>query len=113
LETKGADVRTTVKVEKFVDDLTKPRQENRRQKERGVDKTHRVADRIPFKRTKALLHAAQLREELRARSLEFDAAIGCKNTCIMLKDFERNKTCFKPMTEFFKEMMQDKTIEDD
>jgi hypothetical protein len=113
LETKSADVRTTAKVEKFVDDLTKPRRENRRQKERGVDKTCRVADRIPFKRTKADLHTPQLREELRARSLDFDAATGHENACAMLKDFERNKTCVKPiMTEFFKEMMQDETTDD-
>ncbi len=30
----------------------------------------------------------------------------------MLKEFERNKTCFKPVTEFFKEMMQDETTVD-
>ena len=31
LERKSSDVRITTKVEKFVEDLTKPRQENRRQ----------------------------------------------------------------------------------
>ena len=63
LETKSADVRITAKVEKFIEDLDKPRRENRRQKESGVDKTYRVADRIPFKRTKAVLvHTAQLRD---------------------------------------------------
>jgi len=113
LETKSADVRITAKVEKFIEDLDKPRRENRRQKESGVDKTYRVADRIPFKRTKAALHTAQLRCELQARSLEFDAAIGYKNICVMLKEFEGNKSCFKPMTEFFKQMMQDETIDDD
>ena len=67
LETKSGDVRiTAAKVEKFIEDLDKPRPENRRQKERGVDKTYRVADRIPFKRTKAVLHTAQLRCELQA-----------------------------------------------
>ena len=66
LETKSADVRITAKVEKFIEDLDKPRRENRRQKESGVDKTYRVADRIPFKRTKAVLHTAQLRCELQA-----------------------------------------------
>jgi 50S ribosomal subunit-associated GTPase HflX len=111
-ETKSADVRTSAKTEKFIECLDKPRRENRRQKERGVDKTCRVADRIPFKRTKADLHTPQLREELRARSLDFDAARGCENTCAMLKDFERNKTCYKPVTEFFKEMMQDETTDD-
>jgi hypothetical protein len=91
LETKSADVRIRAKIEKFVEDLEKPRRENKRQKERGVDKTYRVADRIPFKKTKADLHTPQLREELRARSLEFDPSIGYNNICTMLKDFEGNK----------------------
>jgi Zn-dependent M32 family carboxypeptidase len=68
LETKSTDVRIHAKIEKFVKDLEKPRQENKRQKERGVDKTYRVADKIPFKKTKADLHTPQLRGKLRARS---------------------------------------------
>jgi predicted TIM-barrel fold metal-dependent hydrolase len=111
LETKSADVRITTKVDKCVEDLDKPLRENRRQKERGGDKTYRVADRIPFKRTKAVLHTAQLREELQARALKFDAGIGYKNICAMLKElFEGNKACYD---RFFKEMMQDKMIDDD
>jgi hypothetical protein len=43
LETKNEDVRIGAKIEKFVEDLNKPRRENRRQKERGVDKTYRVS----------------------------------------------------------------------
>jgi hypothetical protein len=107
-ETKSADVRMSANTEKFIECLDKPRREIR-----GVDKTCRVADRIPFKRTKVDLPTPQLREELRARSLDFDAATGHENACAMLKDFERNKTCVKPiMTEFFKEMMQDETTDD-
>jgi hypothetical protein len=43
LETKNKDVRIGAKIEKFVEDLNKSRRENRRQKERGVDKTYRVS----------------------------------------------------------------------
>jgi hypothetical protein len=72
LETKSIDVRIRAKIEKCVEDLEKPRQENKRQKERRVDKTYRVADRIPFKKTKADLHTPQLREEPLARILSFN-----------------------------------------
>jgi hypothetical protein len=50
LNNKMATVRIDAKVESFVSAVAHPRQPNKRERERGVDKTHRVTDRIPFKR---------------------------------------------------------------
>jgi hypothetical protein len=63
LNNKMATVRIGAKVESFVSTVAHPRQPNKRERERGVDKTYRVTDRIPFKRAKAI-HMVRIIGEL-------------------------------------------------
>ena len=62
LEAKSIDVRIAGRVERFVENLTKPRWESRRhERKRELTRTKRyreVADWISVKRTKVLLHMA-------------------------------------------------------
>jgi hypothetical protein len=111
LNNKMATVRIGAKVESFMSTVPHPRQPNKRERERGVDKTYRVTDRIPFKRAKAI-HMKHIIEELEARpTIIFSVdSINHKNAITKLKDFEGSQKCFKPLTEFFRQMLQDETV---
>jgi hypothetical protein len=111
LNDKMAVVRIGAKVESFAGTLQQPRQPNKRERERGVDKTYRVTDRVPFKRAKAI-HIRHIIEELQARpSIIFSLTdINHKIAIQKLKDFEGSLKCFKPLTAFFKQMVQDETV---
>jgi hypothetical protein len=63
---KIAAVRIGDKVKNLKTILQQRRQPNKRECERGVDKTHRVTDRVPFKRVKAI-HILHIIKELEAR----------------------------------------------
>jgi hypothetical protein len=111
LNDKMAVVRIGAKVESFTSTLQQPRQPNKRERERGVDKTYRVTDRVPFKRAKAI-YLTHIIAELQARptiAFQLDG-INHKIAIQKLKEFEGNLKCFKPLTAFFKEMVQDETI---
>ncbi len=111
LNDKMAAVRIGAKVESFTSTLQQPRQPNKRERERGVDKTHRVTDRVPFKRAKAI-YLTHIIAELQARptiAFQLDG-INHKIAMQKLKEFEGNLKCFKPLTALFKEMVQDETV---
>ena len=111
LNDKMAVVRIGAKVESFTSTIQQPRQPNKRERERGVDKTYCVTDRVPFKRAKAI-HILHIIEELQARpTIIFSKdAINHKIAIQKLKEFECNLKCFKPLTAFFKLMVQDETV---
>jgi hypothetical protein len=87
-------------------------QPNKRGRERGVDRTCRVTDRVPFKRAKAV-HILHIIKELEARpTIAFSLdGINHKIAIQKLKKFEGSLKCFKPMTEFFKQIVQDETVD--
>jgi hypothetical protein len=110
LNNKMATVRIGAKVESFESTVLHPRQPNKRERERGVDKTYRVTDRIPFKRAKAI-HILHIIEELQARpTIIFSLDINHTNAVTKLKDFEGSQKCFKPLTPFFRQMLQDEMV---
>ncbi len=105
-----ATVRIGAKVESFESTVPHPRQPNKRERERGVDKTYRVTDRIPFKRAK-VIHMVHIIGELQARpTIIFLLDINHKNAITKLKEFEGSQKCFKPLTDFFQQMLQDETV---
>jgi hypothetical protein len=111
LNNKMATVRIGAKVESFISSVPHPRQPNRRERERGVDKTYRVTNRIPFKRAKAI-HIKHIIEELQARpTIIFSVeSVNHKIAITKLKEFEGSQKCFKPLTVFFQQMLQDETV---
>jgi hypothetical protein len=110
LNNKMATVRIDAKVESFVSTDAHPRQPNKRERERGVDKTYRVTNRIPFKRAKAI-YMVHIIGELQARpTIIFLLDINHKNAITKLKEFEGSQKCFKRLTDFFQQMLQDETV---
>ncbi len=111
LNNKMATVRIGAKVEIFMSTVPHPRKPNKRERERGVDKTYRVTDRIPFKRAKAI-HMKHIIEELEARAtIIFSVdSINHKNAITKLKDFEGSQKCLKQVNEVFRHMLQDETV---
>jgi hypothetical protein len=111
LNDKMAVVRIGAKVESFTSTLQQPRQPNKRERERGVDKTYRVTDRVPFKRAKAIYLTHIIAEPQARPTIAFQLdGINHKIAIQKLKEFEGNLKCFKPLTTFFKEMVQDETV---
>jgi hypothetical protein len=110
LNNKTKTVRIDVKVESFVSTIAHPRQPNKRERERGVDKTYHVTNRIPFKRAKAI-HMVHIIGELQAHpTIIFSSDINHKNAITKLKEIESSQKCFKPLMDFFQQMLQDKTV---
>jgi hypothetical protein len=106
-ENKAKQERLEKKLVKFVASKDTARRQNKREKERGVDKTFRMAGYIPYKETKAAHHTEQLREEVKTR-IEGDGAFdgGYKRVVAKLKELEAaagrpNNKGFKPMTDYF------------
>ena len=61
-ESKSGIQTINKKIEVFYEKKDATRNQNTLQKERGIDKTYLVADRIPYKNTNVGLHLVQLRE---------------------------------------------------
>jgi transposase InsO family protein len=111
LSDKMAEVRIDAKVESFTNTVHHPRPRNKRERERGVDKTYRVTNRVPFKRAKSI-HILHTIEEFQARPTIIFSLDGINHKIAIkkLKKFEGSLKCFKPLTDFFQQMVQDETI---
>jgi hypothetical protein len=88
LNNKIASARIDANVRSFVSTVAHPRQPNKGERERGVDKAYPVTDRIPFKKAKAI-HMVHIIGELQARpTIIFSLYINHKNAITKLKEFE-------------------------
>lgn len=107
-ENKAKQERLEKKAVKFVANKDNSRRKNKRESERGVDRTFRMAGYIPYKKTWAQFHMEQLRAEVNAR-IEGDGDFvgGYQVVVKKLKELEAaagrpTKKGFKPLTDYFR-----------
>ena len=111
-ESKSRMKRAGAKLEAFHEKKDETRNQNKLQKERGIDETRLVADRMPCKNTKSGLHLAQLQEELKAQKdsgelSEEERRMNHTKLVRELKRIDSDKTSFVPKTCFFQNFLVD------
>jgi len=111
-ESKSRIKSVRAKLENFHDTKDATRSKKKLQKERGVDKTYLVTDRIPYKSTKAKTHLVQLQEELKAQKesgqlSEEESRLNYTGIVKILKCIDGDKTSFVPKTSFFQNFLID------
>ena len=79
------------------------RSQNKRQKEKGVDRTFRSMATVLYQVPKKDTHPPFLKNKLSMRVLEYGRGKAFKwRECIkMLKEYEKIEKCLRPLTNFY------------
>lgn len=102
-ETEQPNVqRVNLKMEKKEDKMYVFREKNKRQSERGVDRTYRIMGKVPYKILKKDTHTNFIQTELALRALEFGNGkfFKWKEAIDLLKTYESNKKALNPISDF-------------
>jgi hypothetical protein len=112
-EDQSSTVRVKEKMEAFSEKKDRVRQKNKRELERGIDKTYQLTNRIPYKLTNSATHTEQLREELRERVPE-DGFIYSdskyREITKKMKEIDGNPKYFTPKTSYFKRTFHEENL---